>query len=48
MSTDLELVIANAARDAKRHVKEVVLLESQIKTLSKRSVPFRNQNTGCR
>jgi hypothetical protein len=29
----LVLVIANAARDVERHVKEVVFLENQIKTL---------------
>jgi hypothetical protein len=33
MESDLKLIIANAARDAERHVKEVVFLESQIKTL---------------
>jgi hypothetical protein len=33
MESDLNLIIANAARDAERHVKEVVFLESQIKTL---------------
>jgi hypothetical protein len=33
MESDLNLIIANSARDAERHVKEVVFLESQIKTL---------------
>jgi hypothetical protein len=32
--SDLKLIIANAARDVERHVKEVVFLESQIKTLT--------------
>ena len=33
MATDLDLIIANAAKDAERHIKEVVFLEKQIRTL---------------